>query len=114
MRSFLSQAWKVGSLHWKGRVRRQAWNLQRSTSKSNSGSLEDADPEGGRVRAQSQELRTLGKNRPGPRAKALVWRWWRPPGSHSDTGKNGCPQWGPQTICLGNNTPQNGASETRE
>lgn len=74
MRSFLSQAWKVGSLHWKGRVRRQAWNLQRSTSKSNSGSLEDADPEGGRVRAQSQELRTLGKNRPGPRAKALVWR----------------------------------------
>lgn len=105
MRSFLSQAWKVGSLHWKAGVRWQAWNLQRSTSKSNSGSLEDADPEGGRIRAQSQELQTLGKIRAGPRATALVWQWWRPRGSHSETGKN-------KLLPVG--TPQNRVSETCE
>lgn len=57
MRSFLSQAWKVGSLHWKAGVRRQAWNLQKSTSKSNSGSLEDADPEGGRIGPRAKSCR---------------------------------------------------------
>lgn len=54
------------------------------------------------MRAQSQELQTLGKNRPGPRAKALVWQRWRPPGSHSETGKNG---WLPV------GTPQNGVQK---
>lgn len=46
-----------GSLHWKAGVRRQAWDLQRSTSKSNSGSLEDADPEGGRIGPRAKSCR---------------------------------------------------------
>lgn len=46
MRSFLSQAWKVGSGYLVTGVGRQAWTLRRSTSKSNSGALEDTDPKG--------------------------------------------------------------------
>lgn len=75
-RSFLSQAWRMGSLPWIAGVRRQAWTLQRSTSKSNSGSPEDTDPEGRHKKGpEPRAADNGGRDRPGPEAKALVWQW---------------------------------------
>lgn len=93
MSSFLSQAWKVGSCYLVAGVGRQAWTLQRSTSKSNSGSLEDKDPKGRQKgpepktadsgEKQALEPKPLSGN--GGGLQALTVR----------QGRIGCPKWAP-------------------
>jgi hypothetical protein len=79
MGSFLSQPQKTGNFQWVAGAGRQAQTLQRSTSKSSSGSQEDTDPRGRAASTDQQE-----SDRAGLRVKALVWHWWSPLGPHSE------------------------------
>lgn len=105
-RSFLSQAWKVGSLPWIAGVRRQAWTLRRSTSKPNSGSLEDTDPEGRHKKGPEPRAADNGEETdPALKPKPLSGNGGDLQALTVRQGRIGGPQSGPLTNLPGKQHP---------